>query len=283
MVIPSGALPLGLGCSRLGSVGGASNDEARALLQAALAEGIRVFDTANVYGQGDSERLVGEAIAGRDDCIVISKAGKYVAWQRRAALPLKSIIRSATRRSTGTRQRVSAARATPLPTRWDALSLAKSLDGSLRRLGRDHVDVFLLHSPSAEVIRAGEAIRVLDAARSAGKIGEVGVSADDAEAAMAALSDGRVRVLQVPLRPGSSEYDRILEQAVGAGVQIIAREILGGFGSLASREDFAGFARKRIADVVSDPRVAVPIVGSTRVATLSASASAARDAGPDRP
>ena len=48
---PPGALRLGLGCSRLGSVGGASKDESLSLLPAALTEGFRVFDTSNIYGR----------------------------------------------------------------------------------------------------------------------------------------------------------------------------------------------------------------------------------------
>ena len=52
-------LALGLGCSRLGSVNGATGTEARDLLQAALDQGVRFFDTSNIYAQGDSERYSG--------------------------------------------------------------------------------------------------------------------------------------------------------------------------------------------------------------------------------
>ena len=277
-LIRPGALHLGLGCSRLGSVSGASKDEARDLLQAALTEGFRVFDTSNIYGQGDSERLIGEAIAGYDDCVVISKAGKYVVWQRRALLPLKGVIRSTIRRSAGTRQRVSETRSKPMPTRWDARYLAKSVEGSLRRLRRERVEIFMLHSPGVDVIRAGEAVGALDTARSAGKIGQVGVSVDDVETALAALTDSRVSALQLPLHPGSSEYDDVVDRANKAGVAVIAREVLGGIGGLSSHEDPSSFARQRIAEVVQDPRITLPLVGATRMTSLTASASAARGA-----
>lgn len=280
MLTQPGALRLGLGCSRLGSVGGASKNEAWDLLQAALAEGFRVFDTSNIYGQGDSERLIGKAISRHADCIVISKAGKYVTWQRRILLPLKGVIRSTTRRSVGTRQRVSAVRSRPMPTRWDAGYLSKSLEGSLRRLGRERIDIFMLHSPGADIIRAGEAIGALDDARQAGKIGLVGVSVDDIETALVALTDSRVCALQIPLHPGSSGYGEVLAHANASGVAVIAREILGGVSGLSSLVDPVAFARERITEMVHDPRITLPLVGVTRLATLTASAVAARSIGP---
>ncbi len=276
-----GALHLGLGCSRLGSVNGASNGDARDLLQVALIEGFRVFDTSNIYGQGDSERLIGEAIKGRHDCVVISKAGKYMAWHRRALLPIKSLVRAASRRSAVTRQRLSAARSKPMPTRWDAGYLLESLEGSLLRLGSERIDIFMLHSPSVEVVRAGKAVGALDDARAAGKIGLVGVSVDDVQTALASLADPRVRALQLPFRPGSSEYDGVVARANASGVAVIAREILGGANGLSSLVDPASFARQRIAEVVHDPRITLPLVGATRLASLMASAAAARGAGPD--
>lgn len=273
-----GDLRLGLGCSRLGSVGGASVDEARALLQVAVDGGIRVFDTSNIYGQGDSERLVGRALSGRDDCVVISKAGKYHPLHRRALQPLKSVVRSVVRRSRGAREQVSAARSKPMPTRWDARHLTASLEGSLRRLSRERIDVFMLHSPSAEVIRVGEAITALETARAAGKIGCVGVSVDDVGTALESLADSRVAALQLPLHPGSAEYDEVISRATAAGVAVVAREVLGGVGGLSSHANPSRFAQQRIAEMIGDPRIAVSLVGATRVATLRASVEAARDA-----
>lgn len=269
---------LGLGCSRLGSVGGASAAEARELLRVALREGIRVFDTANIYGQGDSERLIGEAIADRDDCVIISKGGKYITWYRRGLLPFKTLIRSVVRHSSGSREMVSHARSKPMPSRWDARALNRSLRGSLRRLGRQHIDIFMLHSPSADVIRSGEAVAALEAARIAGRIGIVGVSVDDVDAAAASLEDPRVRAIQVPLHPGSNEFDEVITKAWAVGVLVIAREVLGGPAGLASRKDTGQFASARVAQIVSDPRISIALVGATRAASVRASASSAREA-----
>ena len=60
------ALPvLGLGCSRIGSLGNpAPMRDMRALLERALELGVNLFDTADIYGQGDSEREIGRLLAG---------------------------------------------------------------------------------------------------------------------------------------------------------------------------------------------------------------------------
>ncbi len=277
-LVPAGGLPLGIGCSRLGSVGGANRKEAQKLLHTALDEGVRFFDTSNIYGQGDSERFLAEALKGRDDCAVVTKAGKYLPWAKQAMVPLKGALRATTRRSQTASQQLRTARAKPIPTRWDAQFLSRSLDGSLRRLMRDRIDIFLLHSPTADVIRAGDAVTALDAARTAGKVDLIGVAVDDVETALACLADGRVKVLQIPLRPGSREYEPVLAKAPAAGVSIVAREILGGPGGMAGRPDPAEAARGRIAEVVRNPRISVPLVGVSRPRTLNASIKAVREA-----
>ena len=50
---------MGLGCSKFGSVSGTSGRAAAFLLQHAFDLGVNLFDTANIYGQGESERLIG--------------------------------------------------------------------------------------------------------------------------------------------------------------------------------------------------------------------------------
>lgn len=275
-MMPPESLPLGLGCSRLGSVNGASGEEARTLLKAALEEGYRFFDTSSIYGQGDSERMLGEVLAGQDDALVCSKAGKYLSWKKRALVPLKTLLRGMARKSERARRGVSAARANPMPTRWDSVFLTTSLEGSLRRLRRDRIDLFMLHSPPAEVVARGEAIDALEAARKAGKIGLIGVSVDDVACAEAALRDPRVQALQVPLLPGATEFEPVLDQATEAGIAVIAREILGGAQAISGASDPAAYAADRISTLVHDTRVTLPLVGTTRLKNLQSSARAAR-------
>lgn len=275
---PPNALPMGLGCSRLGSVNGATRDESLAVLRHALDQGVCFFDTSNIYGQGDSERLLAEALAGRDDCIISSKAGKYLRWHWRVLVPLKAVLRESANRSPKAGQQVANARAKPMPVRWDSGFLARSLEGSLRRLKRERIDVFLLHGPPVDVIRAGEAVSALELARTAGKIGVVGVSVDDAETALACLTDERIQLLQVPFLPGSFDYCDVVTRAAQAGISVVAREILGGAATISGQHDSRSVARARIIEVVRDPQISLPLVGATRIETLAASIEAVREA-----
>lgn len=271
-------LPLGLGCSRLGSVNGNNGDEARALLKLALDQGVRFFDTSNIYGQGESEQVLGEILRQRDDVVVCSKAGKHLSMKMRVVAPLKSVLRTVARRSDQARRRISAARAKPMPTRWDPAFLTASLDASLRRLKREQIEMFMLHSPPAEVIARGDAVGTLELARQAGKIGIVGVSVDDVATAEAALQDPRVKALQVPLHPRDTAFDVVVRDAAHQGVAIIAREILGGALAIASQADPARYARDQIIASIRRSGVSLPLVGATRTASLTASTEAARAA-----
>jgi len=275
---PPGGLPIGLGCSRLGSINGATGDEARRLIHLALDQGVRVFDTANIYGQGDSERLLGEVLGRRDDCVICSKAGKHLSLRMKIAAPLKGMLQGLVRRSGQARRRVSSARARPMPMRWDPPFLLDSIEGSLRRLKRDRIEIFMLHSPPAQALKDGMAVGALASARQAGKIGVIGVSVDDIDAAEAALNDVRVRVLQLPLRPGETAFDSMVRRASSAGVAVIAREILGGPQAVTGAVDPGTYARDRITQVIRTPGVSIPLVGTTRVVNLNASIAAARAA-----
>ncbi|MGW7281151.1 aldo/keto reductase [Streptomyces sp. NPDC054844] len=106
---------LALGAMNFGSIGRTTQDEATALVDAALEGGVNVIDTADMYGQGESEEMVGRAIAGRrDDIVLATKASMPMGEERNH--------RGASRR-------------------W----LVTELDNSLRRLGVDHVDLYQIH------------------------------------------------------------------------------------------------------------------------------------------
>ena len=79
------AMELGLGCVNLGSAsaGMSPNDHVR-LVRSALDGGITVLDTADAYGSGASERVVGRAIAGRRDAVIVSTKGGYQFRERSA-------------------------------------------------------------------------------------------------------------------------------------------------------------------------------------------------------
>src|SRR5215212_775617 len=83
---------MGFGCSRLGRVlGGTDDPEITATLLSAWEQGVNFFDTADSYGQGQSERTLGKVFSGkRDQVILASKAGYSFSPLRRLAsrLPL---------------------------------------------------------------------------------------------------------------------------------------------------------------------------------------------------
>jgi aryl-alcohol dehydrogenase-like predicted oxidoreductase len=106
---------LALGAMNFGSIGRTTQDEATAIVDAALEGGINLIDTADMYGDGESEEMVGKAIAGRrEDIVLATKAGMPMGDERNH--------RGGSRR-------------------W----LVTELDNSLRRLGVDHVDLYQIH------------------------------------------------------------------------------------------------------------------------------------------
>lgn len=277
-ILPAEALPIGLGCSRLGSVNGASDEEARTLIHMAMDAGIRFFDTSNIYGQGDSERLIAEVVGQREDCIVCSKAGKYLSWEKKMLVPFKGLLQGIARGSSTARQGVASARLKPMPTRWDADFLTRSIDASLKRLGRERIEMFMLHSPSAVDLENGEAVGALEAAQKAGKLGIIGVSVDDVVGAEAALVDSRVRCLQLPFHPSVTSFDDVATRAHAAGVAVVAREILGGAQAVSGAVNPAAYAKARIKEMIFRADVSMTLVGTTKPHNLTASVDAAKGA-----
>ena len=104
-----------LGAMNFGSIGRTTQAEVTAIVDAALDGGINLIDTADMYSQGQSEEMVGKAIAGRrDDIVLATKANSPMGDERNH--------RGSSRR-------------------W----LVTALDDSLRRLGVDHVDLYQIH------------------------------------------------------------------------------------------------------------------------------------------
>ena len=104
-----------LGAMNFGAIGRTTQDDATAIVDAALEAGINLIDTADFYSDGESEEMVGKAIAGRRDDIVLAT---------KATLPMGD-----ERNHQGSSRR------------W----LVTALDDSLRRLGVDHVDLYQVH------------------------------------------------------------------------------------------------------------------------------------------
>jgi aryl-alcohol dehydrogenase-like predicted oxidoreductase len=104
-----------LGAMNFGAIARTTQDEVTAIVDAALEGGINLIDTADRYGAGESEEMVGKAIAGRRDDVVLAT---------KASMPMGN-----ERNHQGSSRR------------W----LVTALDDSLRRLGVDHVDLYQVH------------------------------------------------------------------------------------------------------------------------------------------
>jgi aryl-alcohol dehydrogenase-like predicted oxidoreductase len=114
-----------LGAMNFGQIGRTTQDEATAIVDAALETGINLLDTADMYSGGQSEEMVGEAIAGRrDDIVLATKANMPMGDERNhQAMGDERNHQGSSRR-------------------W----LVTALDDSLRRLGVDHVDLYQIHN-----------------------------------------------------------------------------------------------------------------------------------------
>ena len=219
---------LGLGCSSLG--GGVFNrDDAQALrvLRRARERGVTFYDTADSYGYGHSERLIGRAFAGRRrDVVIASKAGflpSSLARWGRMALPAAGLLRPLLQPWKRSLKRVSKPRQD-----FSATHILRALEGSLRRLRTDYVDVYLLHNPPPAVLERGEAFEVLERCQRAGSIRHYGVSAATAADALIALQHPGIAVLEVAFNWAEPDAAaQVIPSAARQGVGIIARVPLG--------------------------------------------------------
>ncbi|MGK9232893.1 aldo/keto reductase [Inquilinus limosus] len=161
---------LGLGCWAIGGpffagdtplgYGTVDDAESIAAIRCAVDLGIRFFDTADVYGAGHSEEVLGRALEGRDDVVIATKLGNR--------------FDPATKQLTGS------------IAEGDLRREARSaVEASLRRLRRDRIDLLQLHLNNLPIDRAGEVFDVLDDLRAAGTIGAYGWSTDFPERAAA--------------------------------------------------------------------------------------------------
>lgn len=130
--------------------------EAMRAIRHAVDLGITFFDTADEYGCGQSERLLGEALDGRRDQVVIATKFGYT-------------IDEAARQITGTE-------ASPAYIR-------QACEASLRRLRTGYIDLYQFHLRDYPLERAGEVLQTLEQLVSEGKIRYYGWSTDDPERA----------------------------------------------------------------------------------------------------
>jgi aryl-alcohol dehydrogenase-like predicted oxidoreductase len=219
---------LGLGCARLGGAFQADTKGFLDLLVAANDAGINFFDTADMYSQGESEKLLGKALRARRDKIVIaSKAGYSLPTRRRLVGLLKPLVRPAIQLLRIRRDQLPSGSRGTITQDFSPDYLTRAVEGSLRRLRTDYLDLFQLHSPPLEVIQRGEWAKAVDRLKHAGKVRYFGIAVDTVEAGLAALEHANVASVQFTLslleQRGAEE---LFPRAGQQGVAGIARECL---------------------------------------------------------
>lgn len=215
---------LGFGCAPVGSRAGSGESE-RAL-KLAFDSGVTFFDTADMYGVGGSEMLLGKVFSGRRDKVVIStKCGYTFSNKLKAVAWVKPLLRPLVKRLKGVKAGAASVMASQRSQNFDPAYIEQCVHGSLERLGTDHVDLFFLHDPSMAVVERGDAFPKLRALQQAGKIRHYGVSCDVDVAVKALQTQGSgISVVEINTNALEQESLRdLLPMCRQAGVGFIAR------------------------------------------------------------
>jgi aryl-alcohol dehydrogenase-like predicted oxidoreductase len=185
---------VGLGAWQLGADWGqVSEDDALATLDAALAAGVTFIDTADVYGDGRSEQIIGRLLRERPDAglTVATKMGRRVALD--PALYTLDSFRAWTDRSRG-------------------------------NLGVETLDLVQLHCPPPAVYSSDAVYEALDTLVAEKRVAAYGVSVETCDEALTAIARPGVASVQIILNAlRLKPLDRVLPAAREAGVAVIAR------------------------------------------------------------
>ena len=201
---------VGLGCWQLGSDWGStplSEADGLAILHAAVDAGVTFLDTADVYGDGVSEAVIGRFLSerGRDGLTVATKMGQRADPHVAEAYTLENF------------------------RAW--------LDRSRRNLNVDVIDLVQLHCPPTAVYSDDRVYDALDQLVDENIITAYGVSVETCDEALAALNQPRLASVQIILNVFRRKpLERVIPVAVAAGVGIIARVPLAS-GLLSGRYD----------------------------------------------
>lgn len=190
---------VGFGAWAIGgtSYGTTKDEESLEALATAWEHGVNFFDTADTYGNGHSEELIGKFLKGkRDQAVIATKAG----WDFYHGGVKKN---------------------------FDPDYIRFACGESLKRLQTDSIDLYQLHNPTLEMIERGEIFQVLDELKRAGKVRFYGVSIYVPREALAVIQSGKPDTIQlifnlIDQRPVSE----VFPEAQAKGMGIIVREPL---------------------------------------------------------
>lgn len=178
-----------MGCWAIGgSWGAVDDDESMAALHRAVERGINFFDTADVYGDGRSERLLAQLARDHDDLVIATKAGRRLDPHTADG--------------------------------YNRENLTAFVERSLRSLEREALDLVQLHCPPTEVYYRPEVFGILDDLVQAGKICRYGVSVEKVEEGLKAIEYPNVDTVQIIFnmfrqRPAERFFDEAQQRDVG--------------------------------------------------------------------
>jgi aryl-alcohol dehydrogenase-like predicted oxidoreductase len=274
---------IGLGCSRFGSLRGLGRRRASALLLAAADLGINLFDTANIYGQGDSEKIIGDTFRRRrDQVVIVTKAGYPMPAMGPAKRLAKPLLRPVAKRL-GSKE--AAPGQAPPPSAdsrpFDVGDLRSSLDGSLRRLQTDYVDVFMLHSLPESLVQDEILVSFLADLKREGKARSVGFSMTRFPEDLATIVDDRIDVVGSAVNVAATDNVAALAGLADKGVAVLAYQVFASGALLRShdRHEEPDPAR-HLRFALSQPGVVSAVGGASSVEQLAQNAGAVAASAP---
>ncbi len=178
------------------SYGHTEEAEAERVLRRAIDMGFSLIDTADAYGAGRMELLVGKILRDHPEVVVVTKGG----IDRTTDPPRKT---------------------------FDPAFLRGAVERSCKRLGVEALNVFLLHHPTPDALHTDDAINALVALKTEGKIQHWGVAAGDEDVARAAIDKGAEVVELAYNLTHPIDLHRISGDVMVGGTGILARSVLG--------------------------------------------------------
>jgi aryl-alcohol dehydrogenase-like predicted oxidoreductase len=179
------------------SYGPTRDEESLRAIQTALELSCTFFDTADCYGHGHSEELLGTALKGRRSQVVIAtKVGSDFYHD-------------------------------PARLNFTEEYIFSAVERSLRRLATDYIDLYQLHNPPFSLIESARLFDAMEKLKGQGKIRFYGISIHDPQEGLLAMKNGRPAAIQVVynyLRRDAAE--ELFPRALAEGVAIVAREPL---------------------------------------------------------
>lgn len=193
---------IGMGCWAIGgndfgnSYGNVNDVESIKAIKKALSLGCNFFDTADVYGHGHSEEILGAALSNqREKAFIATKVGGSYMYGDKWG-----------------------------PTNFSEDYIRFAIEQSMKRLKTNYIDIYQLHNPNIKLIKEGEVFKPLRKLQKEGKIKFVGVSVHTLDEGVAALE--HVDSIQCVFNMIDVRNYELLETAKRRGIGIIVREPL---------------------------------------------------------